>query len=118
MNAWGDGNFDNDAAMEYLATTVEHLVDTVEHVLSTRGRAALSTDGEGILMPSVELIALLCERYGCAAPRAKTVEQWKKKYLKAFDGRRKPSKKPDPDRDARRKVIERTFDWLSGLARS
>src|SRR5947208_3187264 len=120
MATFSEDNFGNDGAQGYLAMLIAKLVATVQEVLADEERVALDEDGETLLMPSVEVLALLCERYGAAPPRPATVRQWRERYLALYDSsvdRLKP--RPAPAfKGNRRKVIEQTFRWLEGLAES
>jgi hypothetical protein len=69
-------------------------------------------------MPSVEILALLCERCGAAPPRPATVKQWREKYLAAFDAGIDRMKPAPGFKAARRRLIENTFRWLESLAES
>jgi hypothetical protein len=116
MATWAEDNFGNDGARDYLAVLIAKLVATVNDVLADPDRTAPDEDGESLLMPSVEVLALLCERYAAAPPKPTTVEQWRDKYLDAFD-RRIDKLKPKPGfKTARRKVLVKTFRWLEGVA--
>jgi len=118
MATFSADNFGNDGAQGYLAMLTAKLVATIKEVLADAERLAPDEDGETLLMPSVEVLALLCERYGTAPPKPATVRQWGAKYLAAFD-RGIDRLKPTPEFKAeRRRVIEKTFRWLGGLADS
>jgi hypothetical protein len=113
-----EDNFGSADAREYLALRVAQLVANVSEVVASKHRIRPNEDGESMLMPSVELLALVCERYGAVPPRPETVRQWAEKYLRAFD-RADDLAEPTPGfRVARRKVIEQTFRWLESLAES
>ncbi len=118
MATFGEDNFGNDGAMAYLAMLTARLVATITEVIGDESRLAPGEDGETMLMPSVEILALLCERYGAEPPRPEVVEEWSSKYLEAFDrAADRPKAKPG-FKAARRKVIENTFRWLGGLSES
>src|SRR4051812_1331736 len=109
-------NFANDGARGYLSMQTARLVATINEVFADEERTSLDEDGESMLMPSVELLALLCERYGTPPPKLATVKQWHEKYLAVYD-REIDRLKPKADfKTARRQVIDRTFKWLEGLA--
>jgi hypothetical protein len=115
---WTEDNFGNDGARDYLAMLTAKLVATIREVIVDDERIAPDEDGESLLMPSVEVLALLCERYDAAPPRPTTVKQWHEKYLAAFDA---GIDKMDPApafKTARRKVITKTFRWLESLSES
>jgi hypothetical protein len=116
MGTFAEHNFGNDAAMDYLAMLIAKLVATINEVVSDDARVAPEEDGESLLMPSVEVLALLCERYGAEPPRPEAVRQWSEKYLAVYD-RTIDRLRPKPGfKAARRKVIDRTFRWLESVA--
>ena len=70
----GPGNFDSDDAVDYLSEVIRGFVDNVEQWFA-QGRARLDDQGEGRLMPTVEMIsstwrsttprsALCCQAHG------------------------------------------------------
>ncbi len=118
MHTWAAGNFDNDDAMDYLGEVIELLSERVDEILADKRRRRLDEEGEGRLMPSVELIALLCERYNVRPPREKTIHKWREKYLKVFDGEIDGLDPKPGYKDERRKTIEKTFEWLESLSRT
>jgi hypothetical protein len=111
-------NFANDGARDYLALLTARLVATITEIVADDDRLGLDEDGESMLMPSVEILALLCERYGTQTPKPAQVRQWGQKYLAAYDA---TIDRLDPGpayKAGRRKVIDKTFRWLEGLAES
>lgn len=118
MSEWTEDNFGNDGARDYLAMMTAKLVATIREVIGDDERIAPDEDGESLLMPSVEILALLCERCGAAPPRHATVKQWHEKYLAAFDAGIDKMKPSAAFKSDRRHVIENTFRWLESLAES
>ena len=117
-SAWDVGNFDNDGAMDFLSMQTMQLTATITAVAGDEERLELDEDGETLFMPSVELLALLCERYNAEPPRPAAVRQWHEKYLEAYD-RGIDALKTTPEFKAnRRKAVEKTFRWLESLAES
>ena len=112
----GVDNFDNDGARGYLKMLTTQQVATITAVAADDERLALDEDGESLFMPSVEVLALLCERYDVAPPRPAKVRQWHEKYLAVYDRDIDSLGLPASFKTARRKVIEKTFRWLEGLA--
>jgi hypothetical protein len=118
MGTFAEHNFGNDGAMDYLAMLTAKLVAAITEIMADPERLELDEDGESMLMPSVDVLALLCERYDAMPPKPKTVRQWTQKYLDVYD-RGIDALHPKGDfKVARRKVIENTFRWLEGLAES
>lgn len=118
MEEWTEDNFGNQEARKYLAVLTARLLATIRDVVGQDDRIAPDEDGESLLMPSVEVLALLCERYDAEPPRVATVRQWHAKYLAAFDAGFDTMKPPAELKAARRKRVEQTFRWLEGLAES
>jgi hypothetical protein len=118
MGDWKEDNFGNDGARDYLAMMTAKLVATIREVVADDERIEPDEDGESLLMPSVEILALLCERCGAAPPRPATVKQWHEKYLAAIDKGMARIKVTAEFRSNRRRVIENTFRWLESLSES
>lgn len=118
MATFAADNFGNDGAREYLALLTAKLVATITEIMAGKGRLALDEDGETMLMPSVELLALLCERYDAVPPKPDMVQKWCRKYLKVYDASVDALGFDDEFKVLRRKAIDNTFRWLQGLADS
>jgi len=116
MREWTDDNFGNEGARTYLEVLAAKLVATISEILSDPERLALDEDGEGMFMPSVELLALLCERYAIAPPRATTSDHWAERYLTQYDDTIDRYRVTADFKVSRRRVIENTFRWLRRLA--
>jgi hypothetical protein len=118
MPGWGEDNFATDGARAYLAMLTAKLVATITEIYRDEDRLALDEDGEAMFMPSVELLALLCERYGSTPPRPSTIQQWQDKYLDLFERTVNGYNRDPQFQCARRKAIEKTFRWLLSLSES
>jgi hypothetical protein len=118
MDDWTEDNFGNEGARDYLEMLTARLVATIREVSANDERIDPDEDGESLFMPSMEVLALLCERYNAPPPKLATIKQWRSKYLAAFEaGFDKLG--PTPEfKVARRRAIENTFRWLEGLAES
>jgi hypothetical protein len=114
MGTWGAENFQNDDAREYLNSVIEYHIDTIKNCLESAEQNLLNC-GESKLMPSADILLLLCEFYSASLPVSEvTVREWKERYLRIF-AERIDGYKPDPDYKLKRlKVIEDTFDLLEG----
>ena len=125
MGTWGPGNFDSDDAVDYLSEVIGGFVGNVEQWFA-QGRASLDDQGEGRLMPTVEMISVLCD--WCtggppairvvAPPRPGLVRRWKQQYLEIYDAQIDGLLPPGGDSfgPERRAHIVRTFDRLEVLA--
>lgn len=119
MGIWGPGNFDSDDAVDYLSEVIRDFVDTVEQWFA-QGRASLDDQGEGRLMPTVEMISVLCDwcRGGppairvVAPPRPGVVQRWKQRYLEIYDAQIDALLPREGFAPERRAHIVRTFDRL------
>jgi hypothetical protein len=118
MGTWNTGNFDCDGACEYLHSQFQQpLVKRIESIIADPKKIELDELGEDILMPSVELLALLYETYGGTFPEAATVRRWRDVYLAGYD-RYIDSLLPAPGyKEERRRVIQQTFDRLEKAVR-
>jgi hypothetical protein len=116
MSTFAEHNFGNDGALSYLAMLTARLVAVIAEVAGDPSRLPPDEDGESMLMPSVEILALLCERYNVEPPRPDLVHQWATLYLEAYDKAPAPRRAKPGFKAVRRKVIEQTFRWLQGLA--
>src|SRR5579862_6981050 len=118
METLGEDNFANEGARDYLKMLTTQLVATITAIMANPARLALDEDGESMLMPSVEILALLCERANAEPPKPALVQKWHAKYLQMYD-KTIDGLKPSPEyKVGRRTVIENTFRWLESLADS
>lgn len=118
MATFAEHNLGNEGAREYLALLTAKLVATITEIVADPERMGLDEDGESMLMPSVEILALLCERYDARPPRPHTVRQWSQKYLHMYDNLIDDVCSEAEYKTARRKVIDHTFRWLESLSES
>lgn len=111
MGTWSAGNFENDGALDFVGDLVDQLIEGIERCFEESG-ADLDEEGEAVLVPSVEIISLLCERCNAAPPDPEAVKSWKEEYLEIYDAQI-DQLDPDPDYQVeRRRTIEQTFDRL------
>ena len=111
MGTWAEGNFDNDGALDYVGDLTDELAQKIENCFENE-TASLDEDGESILMPSIEILAILHEQCHSAPPKPDQIQNWKARYLDIFE---EEIDGLDPDGEfkiKRRKVIDDTFDRL------
>ena len=75
-------------------------------------RFLLDEDAEGELMPSVEILILLCEHCNGVLPEDLDVAAWKQRYLAMYDVQINGLDPVPGHKEERRAVIESTFDRL------
>lgn len=119
MTAWGQGNFENDAALDFLDQEIARHVAAIEAIFADSQRFQLDNtgDAEGELMPRVAILALLLEHCGGVLHPAheSDIGAWKAWYLEMYDDQIDGL---DPDGDyksQRRAVIADTFDRIIRL---
>lgn len=115
MGTWGPGNFQNDGALDYLSEIVGQLVRNITDAF--KGTKADPDElGDSVLMPSVAILAVLCEHCNAHLPQKDRIREWKRKYLQNWDSHI-DELDPKPDYKLRRReVISATFDRLEELA--
>src|SRR5262245_34271209 len=118
MPGWTEENFGNDGARQFLEMQAARLVTTIHDIIASKDRIAPDDDGETMLMPCIEVLALLCERYDLTPPKVASIQAWHKAYLAAFDAGFDAMKPPAGLKAKRRKKIEQTFRWLESLSES
>lgn len=116
MGIFGEGNFANDGALDYVNDLVDRLAATVDECLADEERSALDEEGEAVIMPSIEIIALLCEHCSAAPPPEETVNRWREQYLHIYDEEIDFLDPKPTFKEKRRAVIERTFERLAQLS--
>lgn len=117
MGTWGPGNFDNDGAADSLGAIAAQLERTIDECFADEDRSWLDEDGEAMLMPSVDLLTLLCEHRPVLPPPAGVIGGWRERYLAIFD---EQIDGLDPEAEfkvARCRMIEETFVTLLMVAR-
>ena len=116
MSRLREDNFGNDGARAYLGMLTAKLMATLNEIFEDGERLEPDEDGESLFMPSLDVLALMCERYAAQPPKPAKVHQWRDRYLELFDA---AEIGPSAEfRSKRRMVIENTFRWLESLAES
>ena len=111
-----EGNLDQPGAMRYLTELVNEWSRQVDDILRPDNDLTATGEGEAIVMPTIEIVALLCERFNAPPPKTDRIERWRRRYLRWFD-EEADACFPDPDfRARRRKRIDTTFAWLQSLS--
>ena len=118
MGTWGEGVFDNDGASDYVADLVEQMEARIEQILADDDRSTLDEEGDSVLVPTVELIYLICSHVNTPTPRLAVIKRWQEKYLSIYDDQI-DNFEPQPEYKLKRRVvIEDTFQRLILLAQS
>jgi hypothetical protein len=118
MGTWGSANFDNDHALDYLATICQPLVAKLSAVVENPSLAQADEDGWIECLVAVEILTLLGKYYTdkiltnqlVTACRDVVLVEW----LATID-----DLDPDPDYKAERLVvIQQSFDKLLAVVNS
>jgi hypothetical protein len=112
MGTWAEGNFDNDAALDFIGDEIDRYVGVIEAIFADEQRFRLDEDAEAMLMPSIEILSLLCDHCGGVLPEDLDVAAWKARYLKIYDEHIDHLEPQGNYKQQRRAVIEATFDKL------
>src|SRR5438105_2000410 len=86
MGTWGPGIFENDSAGDSVTEVLQQLENTVEAILADEQRSRIDEDGEGVLMPYVKLIYIICKHTGHPTLPESVVKRWRDQYLAIYDG--------------------------------
>jgi hypothetical protein len=124
MGRWGEGNFHDDTARDYLNAVVARFEGSIERVLTgdypeEATDSSLQEVGESFLVPTVEIIIVLHEHLGSEyLPRPETVARWSRDYPDELE---QAILQNDPViltwyREERRPVIADTFNRLLTLS--
>jgi hypothetical protein len=119
LGTWGEGNFENDDALDFIQEEVHRHVAAIEAIFADDWRFQLDTtgDAEGELMPRVAILALLLEHCGAVfSPDTEPdVGAWKARYLEMYDDQIDGLEPGGDYKQQRRAVIADTFDTLIRL---
>jgi hypothetical protein len=112
MGTWGAGNFESDSALDYINEQIDRYLGVIEAIFDDPGRFRLDEDAEGMLIPSVALLSLLCQHCHGALPRRIDVVAWKARYLDMYDAQIDGLEPAEDYKRQRRDEIAATFDTL------
>lgn len=117
MGTWGASNFQEDKALDYLATDiVGPLVRKLEALIANPALAEPDERAAAEIMVAVEVLSLLCESCNAAPPKPALVKKAADTYLRVWDGSI-DRLQPDPDfKRERRRVLETSFARLHQVA--
>lgn len=119
MGTWGEGNFENDSAMDFIDEEIDRHVAAIEAIFADSGRFCLDEDAEGELMPRVAILTFLCGECGGvfnpASGKAPDISAWKTRYLEMYDDQIDGMEPGGDFKSQRRAVIAATFDRLIKL---
>jgi hypothetical protein len=117
LGTWGSGNFENDAAMDFLDQEIDRHVAAIGAIFADSDRFHLDEDAEGELMPRVTILALLCGQCGgvFGLHNEPDVSAWKTRYLEMYDDQIDGLEPRGDYKEQRRAVIADAFDTLIRL---
>jgi len=112
MGTWGTGNFESDAALDFFFEVQEELLAKVRPVINAR-RIVDVNDLDAVVVPCVEILALLGEHVNLINLPREELQGWREKSLAAFDEQIDEYEPAEGYKEARRRVMEQTFDRLA-----
>lgn len=115
MGTWGAEIYQNDGALDYVVELAQQVMEKIDYCFQGT-RANPDELGESLLMPSVDILRLLCEQCNAPRPQRSTVQAWKDTYLDNWDGQIDQTHPAPGYKEQRRAVIVQTFDKLLNVA--
>jgi hypothetical protein len=122
MGTWGDGNFEDDVARDYLADVIARFEQFIERILAgdipeeAMGMNNVLDAGEHCLLPTLEIISVLHEALRSDyLPRPETVVRWAEAYPRLVEPVLKNLDPVGYEKwyvPKRRPVVEATFERL------
>ena len=113
MGTWAHGNFDNDAALDWLGETTKKLLDEIQVAMDAPERLQADEWDADIVPCKIELLCVMSEA-GLHPhwPEKSTLEQWKTTYLNAWDSSI-DGLDPDPEYKMQRRItLVKTFNRM------
>jgi len=124
MGTWAEGIYQNATAIDHVYDLLERLIEEVEQTVADPIRLEPDQDGSRRMLANLDLLRLISEHVyrqvwdtwsirGPMLPDAKTIMDWKAKYLAAWDAEIDGL---DPRGEYKRKhrpIIVATFDQLA-----
>jgi hypothetical protein len=119
VGTWGQGNFENDAALDFLGEEIDRHITAIEAIFADSDRFRLDEDAEGELLPRVAILMLLSAQCGgvFGLNNEPDVSAWKTRYLEMYDDQIDGMEPGGDYKQQRRAVIADTFDTLITLQR-
>jgi hypothetical protein len=113
MGTWGAGNFESDAALDFVSSEVDRHVRAIEEIFGDEERFRLDEDAESELIPRIELLVCLQEHCHGLLPKQVDIAAWKVRYLHMYDEQIDGLEPRGDYKQQRRAMIEAAFDRLA-----
>ena len=125
MGIWGDGNFDDDSALNMLAVWQQKMINTIRETFTNdsddSGDTIYERHGDSHIVANVDILTTLYEHYGtCPDLELEEVSKWKQDYINTYDRYciRFTRLEDKEGLKKRREVVENTFDKLYALVKN
>jgi hypothetical protein len=113
MGTWEAGAFDSDEVFDFIFEQIDRYIALINEIFADEEyRFRLDEDAEAELIPSVEILILLCEQCSGVLPEGLDIGAWKRRYLAMYDDQIDGLEPVTGFKEERRAVIEKTFDRL------
>ncbi len=118
MGAWGEGLYENDAALDCLGDTVEEFEEAIDEWFESwdGGDSSYTRAIEGYVGPLINLLRVLCEQSPATPPGEEKVEKWRARFFEAFDANAAEGWGAESAK-VRRGLFEGEFEKLLGASR-
>ena len=115
MSLWGQGNFQDDAAADYLSVTTRKLMDEIEAHIHASAELAPGEYWATAIPCGVDLLVLIARQQwgGHSLPTSAQAESWRMALLEALETDSDGVYEGKPERKRlRERVLRQTFDGL------
>jgi hypothetical protein len=112
MGTWGSGNFDNDAALDYLASIADPLVAKLQAVVDTPSLAEADEDGATQCLAAAEVLISLSRYYTSPKLTPKLVTNCRDVVLSEWEETIDELKPDEEYKTGRRATMQQTFAQL------
>ncbi|MGW1975373.1 DUF4259 domain-containing protein [Streptomyces sp. NPDC001889] len=120
MGTWGSGNFDSDTAADHLSGLTGGLIAEITEFMAGDPVELEADEYGGTVVPcNLELLGLIARQgyVGALLPEAGVVEEWRERYMRAWEGSIDDLEPVAGHKEARRERLTQVFDTVARAAR-
>ena len=124
MGVWGHNNFECDVALNEFSAAIAPMLEAITDAFRDRKQLEPDEYESAAALCNMDMVVALAKLGGRKGPlfigdfpKPKLVEQWRKIYLKVWDGYINELEPTEGFKRARRDAITKTFDRFVELAK-